>query len=235
MTRRRSQWTLTLRQLAQHYRRGEGLDQCRRLCKIPLEVRRTGSGPQGQREQNRTKPLQKRAMVDSPKGPYGKMRQMLSESAFQAAVTVPVIGKKRSTAPLEAGVRTICQTPHQDHMPNTTSLRCLLKSFIWKLHPACGHRRGAILCTSSTLAQPTLPRSRFFSRPGELVLEPSDSNSLLATMVSRRRGNRNSYTGKRSTSQRVGEPDRSMDLECISSFVRKDLTGEDYAYPACNI
>ena len=48
------------------------------------------------------------------------------------------------------------------------------------------------------------PRFRFFSGPGELVPEPSDSNSVLAIMVSKRRGNCNSYTGKlNTTNQRV--------------------------------
>ena len=51
-----------------------------------------------------------------------------------------------------------------------------------------------------------LPNTRFrsFWRAGELVPEPSDSNSVLAIIFSKRRGNCNSYTWKQnSTSQRV--------------------------------
>ena len=72
------------------------------------------------------------------------------------------------------------------------------------------------------------PRFRFLSGPGELVPEPSDSNSVLAIMVSKRRGNCNSYTGRlNTTSQRVdGTSKQAQTYNASPLFVSKDLAGE---------
>ena len=89
-----------------------------------------------------------------------------------------------------------CQAPHHWLVQQ---VQALLKRFIRKLRHACRHRHCAILCSNTTLAQTTLPL--LFGTRG---IGASDSNSTLAIIVSKRRGNCNSYTGKlNTTGQRV--------------------------------
>ena len=107
-------------------------------------------------------------------------------------------------------------------MPNTTSLGC-------SANPGSPQkvRLESLPCVWRTdmmqyfAHAPPLPNPlpRFFSGPGEVVPRPSDSNSVSAIMVLKRRGNCTSYTGKQNAGGR--NRDTSTDIQCISSLVSK--------------